>query len=186
MKLRDRTYANECHENIRRFRTHSPHELVTKQCTRKRQYNNWNRYETMSSQQVFFRRRLSCTPWTDNRFSFHKTLSRNCSCFLIHTKYTYFTCSILIWHNIAYRPISWSINQQDICEKNLRGYLCLFYGTSGLSKYESWCTYDLSSRIRFSSFSLSSRKGWDGFQIPCCRCVHVKQSSAVNWSKWNP
>jgi hypothetical protein len=170
-----RTCVNDCHENIRRIETHSPHELGTKQCMRKEQINNWNLYETISSQQVFSRATLLYS--MDRKSIFIcKNFSRNFTCFLIHIKYKLCTCSLLIWHNITYRPISWSVNERVKCEKKLREYLCIFNGTCGLSKYESWSTYELLSTARFSSFSLSSRKGWDGFQIPCC---HVCTSNSL-------
>lgn len=56
-----------------------------------------------------------------------KNFSRNCTCFLIHIKYKLCTCSLLIWHNITYRLISWSVNQQDGCEKKLREYWHVFF-----------------------------------------------------------
>jgi hypothetical protein len=126
MKLWDRTCANDCHENIRGVETHSPHELGRKQCTRKEQNNKWNLYETISSQQVFFEGD-TLVPVDRKSMFVRKNFSRNCTCFLIHIKYKLCTCSLLIWHNITYRLISWSLNQQDSCEKKLREYWHAFF-----------------------------------------------------------
>ena len=130
MKLWGHTCANDCHENVRRIETNIPHELDTKPCTRKEQKNNWNIYETISSQQVFSRATL-LYPMDRKSIFIRKNFGINCTCFLIHIRHKLCACGLLIWHNITYRPISWSVKQQDSCEKTWGNIYVFFTGIQG-------------------------------------------------------
>jgi hypothetical protein len=71
MKLRDLICTNDSHENIRRIETHSPHELGTKQCTRKGRTIT-EIFTKVRQTSNFFEGDSLASPWTDNGFSFVK------------------------------------------------------------------------------------------------------------------